>query len=114
MRKFCVSYRPQGSHIPVRERSLDELADCTPRGIARYEGFHQERDSHGGSLVCKNYYGQSKSAMAVVRDPSQNGQRKNAAWLLGNAGYESYLPLIKLTRQWSDDVKNTEAPLFPG
>jgi transcriptional antiterminator RfaH len=29
-------------------------------------------------------------------------------------GFESFLPLYKLRKQWSDRIKETDAPLFPG
>ncbi len=45
---------------------------------------------------------------------SRAGREKNATLLLENAGYECYLPMVKLTRQWSDRMKETEQPLFPG
>lgn len=44
---------------------------------------------------------------------ARTGREKNVALLLENIGYECYLPLIKLARQWSDGVKETEMPLFP-
>jgi transcription antitermination factor NusG len=45
---------------------------------------------------------------------ARTGREKNATILLENAGYECYLPVIKFTRQWSDRLKETELPLFPG
>jgi transcription termination/antitermination protein NusG len=33
---------------------------------------------------------------------------------LGQQGIESFLPLVKRTRQWSDRVKEVELPLFSG
>jgi transcription antitermination factor NusG len=45
---------------------------------------------------------------------ARTGREKNAIVLLENAGYECYLPVIKFTRQWSDRLKETELPLFPG
>jgi len=45
---------------------------------------------------------------------ARTGREKNATLLLENSGYECYLPVIKFTRQWSDRVKEIEAPLFPG
>jgi len=42
------------------------------------------------------------------------GREKNATLLLENAGYECYLPLVKLTRHWSDRMMEIEQPLFPG
>jgi transcription antitermination factor NusG len=33
---------------------------------------------------------------------------------LENAGYESFLPLAKCTRRWSDGTEELEVPLFPG
>jgi len=45
---------------------------------------------------------------------TRTGREKNAALLLRNSGYECYLPVIKLTRQWSDRVKDLELAMFPG
>ena len=39
---------------------------------------------------------------------------KSVANFLANRGYESFLPLYKARRQWSDRIKETEVPLFPG
>lgn len=45
---------------------------------------------------------------------ARTGRERNATLLLENAGYECYLPVIRSTRRWSDRVKESEAPLFPG
>ena len=45
---------------------------------------------------------------------AKTGREKNVTMLLENAGHECYLPAIKFTRQWSDRLKETEMPLFPG
>ncbi len=34
--------------------------------------------------------------------------------ILSSGGVESYLPLFRTRRRWSDRVKETESPLFPG
>ena len=39
---------------------------------------------------------------------------KSVANFLANRGYESFLPLYKARRQWSDRIKESEVPLFPG
>lgn len=39
---------------------------------------------------------------------------KIVANFLACKGYESFLPLYKARRQWSDRIKETEVPLFPG
>jgi len=39
---------------------------------------------------------------------------KMAASLLQNKGYEVFLPLYKVRRQWSDRIKVLEQALFPG
>jgi transcription antitermination factor NusG len=39
---------------------------------------------------------------------------KIVATFLDNKGYERLLPLYKLRRRWSDRIKESEAPLFPG
>jgi transcription antitermination factor NusG len=41
-------------------------------------------------------------------------REKSATLFLENAGYQCYLPLGKLTRRWSDRLKEVEVPLFPG
>src|SRR5882724_7948140 len=41
-------------------------------------------------------------------------QEKVAATLLGNKGYEHYLPVYRRRRRWSDRVVETDQPLFPG
>jgi transcriptional antiterminator NusG len=33
---------------------------------------------------------------------------------VGKKGFEEYLPLYRTSRQWSDRVKQTDVPLFPG
>jgi transcription antitermination factor NusG len=45
---------------------------------------------------------------------ARTGREKSATLLLENNGYECYLPTIKITRQWSDRLKEIELPLFPG
>ena len=37
-----------------------------------------------------------------------------AATVLGGKGYEPFLPLYRVRRRWTDRVKDTELPLFPG
>lgn len=44
----------------------------------------------------------------------RTSREKTATMLLENAGYNCYLPLTKCTRHWSDRVKESEVPLFPG
>jgi transcription antitermination factor NusG len=39
---------------------------------------------------------------------------KIVATFLDNKGYERLLPLYKIRRRWSDRIKESEAPLFPG
>src|SRR6202790_869066 len=45
---------------------------------------------------------------------ARTGRERNATLLLENTGYECYLPISKFVRRWSDRVKETEVPLFPG
>jgi len=45
---------------------------------------------------------------------TRSGRERNATLLLGNTGYECYLPVSKSIRRWSDRVKESEVPLFPG
>jgi transcription antitermination factor NusG len=45
---------------------------------------------------------------------ARTGRERNATLLLENTGYECYLPVSKFVRKWSDRVKQTEVPLFPG
>src|SRR5580692_11679273 len=45
---------------------------------------------------------------------ARTGRERNATLLLENTGYECYLPVSKFVRRWSDRVKETEVPLFPG
>jgi transcription antitermination factor NusG len=45
---------------------------------------------------------------------ARTGRERNATFLLENTGYECYLPVSKFVRRWSDRVKETEVPLFPG
>jgi transcription antitermination factor NusG len=45
---------------------------------------------------------------------ARTAREKNVTLLLENTGYECYLPVVKFTRNWSDRVKEIEAPLFPG
>jgi transcription antitermination factor NusG len=44
----------------------------------------------------------------------RTGREKTANLLLENAGYESFLPISKYMRRWSDRMKEVEVPLFPG
>jgi transcription antitermination factor NusG len=44
----------------------------------------------------------------------RTSREKTATMLLENAGYNCYLPLTKCTRRWSDRIKESEVPLFPG
>jgi transcription antitermination factor NusG len=39
---------------------------------------------------------------------------KLIAQVLKHKGYEEFLPLYRVRRQWSDRVKDVELPLFPG
>jgi len=71
-------------------------------------------DSYGGSFsrgVTMGMHDQQWPWFAIL---ARTGREKNATLLLENSGYECYLPVIKFTRQWSDRVKEIEAPLFPG
>jgi transcription antitermination factor NusG len=45
---------------------------------------------------------------------ARTGRERNATLLLENTGYECYLPVSKIVRRWSDRVKESEVPLFPG
>jgi transcription antitermination factor NusG len=45
---------------------------------------------------------------------ARTGRERNATSFLENTGYECYLPVSKYVRKWSDRVKRTEVPLFPG
>ncbi|HEY2547175.1 MAG TPA: transcription termination/antitermination NusG family protein [Candidatus Acidoferrum sp.] len=45
---------------------------------------------------------------------AKSGKEGNATLVLENIGYECYLPVTKLVRRWSDRVKQSEVPLFPG
>lgn len=44
----------------------------------------------------------------------RTGREKPATLHLENTGYECFLPVSKLTRRWSDRMKEIEVPLFPG
>ena len=39
-------------------------------------------------------------------------QERATAAILQSCGFETFLPLCKTTRRWSDRIKNLEAPLF--
>ena len=41
-------------------------------------------------------------------------QERSAAMNLSRLGLDEYVPLQKVRRQWSDRVKQLDAPLFPG
>jgi len=41
-------------------------------------------------------------------------REKNATVVLESAGYKCFLPVNKFARQWSDRIKESERPLFPG
>jgi transcription antitermination factor NusG len=45
---------------------------------------------------------------------TRSGRERNATLLLENTGYQCYLPVSKSIRRWSDRVKESEVPLFPG
>jgi transcription antitermination factor NusG len=42
------------------------------------------------------------------------GHERATALMLRHKGYEEFLPLRKVKRQWSDRAKELEVPLFPG
>jgi transcription antitermination factor NusG len=44
----------------------------------------------------------------------RTSREKTSTMLLENAGYNCYLPLTKCTRRWSDRIKESEVPVFPG
>jgi len=44
----------------------------------------------------------------------RSNREKTASLLLENVGYECFLPTSKYRRRWSDRMKETEVPLFPG
>ncbi len=44
----------------------------------------------------------------------RSNREKTASLLLENVGYECFLPTSKYRRRWSDRIKETEVPLFPG
>lgn len=48
----------------------------------------------------------------AVRVRSNFEQKVSVA--LGHLGYESFLPIYRQRRKWTDRVKETEVPLFPG
>lgn len=65
----------------------------------------------------------------TVFEPDRAGEKDTYPWfalqvraryenyvatLLGGKGYESFLPLYKCRRRWSDRIKEVELPLFPG
>ena len=41
-------------------------------------------------------------------------QEFNISEHLGSNGYESFLPLYKSSKRWSDRIKQVDSPLFPG
>src|SRR5258708_24130829 len=41
-------------------------------------------------------------------------RERNVATLIGQMGYEFFLPTYKVRRKWSDRIKVLELPLFPG
>lgn len=45
---------------------------------------------------------------------ARTGREANATLVLKNLGYECYMPISKSIRRWSDRVKESEVPLFPG
>lgn len=45
---------------------------------------------------------------------ARTGREKHTTLLLGNCGYECYLPVSKSSRRWSDRARENKAPLFPG
>ncbi len=45
---------------------------------------------------------------------ARTGREGNATFALQNLGYECYMPVSKSIRRWSDRVKESEVPLFPG
>jgi transcription antitermination factor NusG len=45
---------------------------------------------------------------------TRSNQEKIAFATLDNRGFESFLPLYKTRRRWSDRVVTAEVPLFPG
>ncbi len=43
---------------------------------------------------------------------TRSRQEKNLSEKLSQAGFKTYVPLVKRVKQWSDRVKSTEQPLF--
>ncbi len=85
--------------------------ECRPK---LQKGSTRNWDSNGGSFSGGIIMGIHNGQWPWFAILARAGREKNATLLLENAGYECYLPLVKLTRQWSDRVKEIEQPLFPG
>ena len=60
-------------------------------------------------LCMVSYDGNSWLALQVIPRHEYNVDR-----ILGIRGYEHFLPLCKVSRRWSDRVKVSDLPLFPG
>lgn len=84
-------------------------------------------DFHGGSLQqsetpqvsTTTYDGDAEANLGGTRYPWFALQVRmrheiGVAENLRSKGYEWFLPLYKLRRRWSDRVKETDSPLFPG
>jgi hypothetical protein len=64
----------------------------------------------GESKTCDTAAGRRQWFLLIVRSKQE---RKVADGLLAK-GYEVFLPMHTVRRQWSDRLKTYEAPLFPG
>lgn len=86
----------------------------TPPGCKR---FHSSWDIRSDSSVqARSAYAMQlpscdSSWFALTVGPSHE---RRAERCLQNQGFEAYLPVYRVRRQWSDRVKNLDTPLFPG
>jgi transcription antitermination factor NusG len=70
-------------------------------------------------MSCRTVFPLSNTQSAATGEPwfalrVRTGCEKTAACILGELGYERFLPLYSARRRWSDRVQTVELPLFPG
>src|SRR5215472_12673610 len=105
-----------------------ELYRSEPYDRIRPSGEPGERDQQ--SEACeRNPSGEACERNQSGREPRERDQRESPQWyaltvrhqherpvdrVLCAGGIETFLPLFRARRRWSDRVKELETPLFPG
>jgi transcription antitermination factor NusG len=70
-------------------------------------------------MTCRTVFSIPSNHITAAGEPwfalrVRTGCEKTATCLLGELGYERFLPVYSARRRWSDRVQTVELPLFPG